>query len=343
MIRCSENGLYKEARITHSVCIPLNNDNNDPRHSFTRNLYSFFPHFSYIMSSPLPVNAKGLSDRNGGSGLDDENNNANYLSSSFDRASSTARLSSSPIPPHVYSSSPTRSTSGSIYGSTGIPHNNALERVASTAASSIGGGSSSNNGELPETQVAKAVKRHLVDTATSSPAGSIHHYDSPGSVGDYDTDDDADAVTSVHQLPGGSITHGIYKWAEDVENNQLQRKRTRSMMVPSAEHEDPSLAHLRAPGGFRRHFVAQRAAKKGKTPSPWITRSFVEFLALYGHFGGEDLSDDEGEEDEDEEEEQEGGDEESPLLPREAQAPQGTATPTKAVFLLLKSFIGTGK
>jgi proton-coupled amino acid transporter len=79
----------------------------------------------------------------------------------------------------------------------------------------------------------------------------------------------------------------------------------------------------------------------------------------YGHFGGEDLSDDEDEEDEedhlvieeegagirrrrrpDDEEEPE---EESPLIRRaQANAVQGTATVTKAVFLLLKSFVGTG-
>ncbi|KAI7858035.1 transmembrane amino acid transporter protein-domain-containing protein [Circinella umbellata] len=73
-----------------------------------------------------------------------------------------------------------------------------------------------------------------------------------------------------------------------------------------------------------------------------MTKSFVEFLALYGHFGGEDLSDDEGD-DEDDDFLYEGADEESPLIPGEGEeAHQGTATPTKAVFLLLKSFVGTG-
>lgn len=79
-------------------------------------------------------------------------------------------------------------------------------------------------------------------------------------------------------------------------------------------------------------------------------------MIRYGHFGGEDLSDDEGEEEEDDsvvEEEATSGlrrrrrrseeDEESPLIRRaQANAVQGTATPAKAVFLLLKSFVGTG-
>ncbi|KAG1133312.1 hypothetical protein G6F42_001560 [Rhizopus arrhizus] len=91
-----------------------------------------------------------------------------------------------------------------------------------------------------------------------------------------------------------------------------------------------------------------------------MTRTFVDFLALYGHFGGEDLSDDEGEEDEDlveddylesglrrrrrrRSDDEEEDNEESSLIRRaQANAVQGTATPAKAVFLLLKSFVGTG-
>ncbi|KAI8973708.1 transmembrane amino acid transporter protein-domain-containing protein [Mycotypha africana] len=76
-----------------------------------------------------------------------------------------------------------------------------------------------------------------------------------------------------------------------------------------------------------------------------MTRTFVDFLALYGHFGGEDLSDEEDEEDRDEEEGRDDEDTEeiSPLIRRaQANAVQGTATPAKAVFLLLKSFVGTG-
>ena len=77
-------------------------------------------------------------------------------------------------------------------------------------------------------------------------------------------------------------------------------------------------------------------------------------MALYGHFGGEDLSDEEGlDSDEEEErrkrwqgrveEEEEEMDESTRLLKQaRANAVQGTATPAKAVFLLLKSFIGTG-
>ncbi|KAG1515922.1 hypothetical protein G6F51_014793 [Rhizopus arrhizus] len=68
-----------------------------------------------------------------------------------------------------------------------------------------------------------------------------------------------------------------------------------------------------------------------------MTRTFVDFLALYGHFGGEDLS-----EEEEEGDEEEGLDETTPLIQSSQHAVRGTATPAKAVFLLLKSFVGTG-
>lgn len=266
------------------------------------------------MTSPLPANAKEL-----------HHDGDDYLSTSFDRASSTARLSSSPVP-QIYGTSPAAHSTVSIH-----TYSSDLDRVPSNTN---GGGSlfrplsstTLSAMDLPEGEVAKAVKRHL------TPVSSQHN-------GNYLTDDDSGSLSSVHQLPGGSITHGIYKWTENVENGR--RKRTRSFNQPRSTPDDPALARLKAPGGFRRHFVVNRAAKQGKAPPHWMTGSFVDFLALYGHFGGEDLSDDEDEPDEDEEDMQ-GPDEETPLIPPEAQAPQGNASPSKAVFLLLKSFVGTG-
>lgn len=149
-------------------------------------------------------------------------------------------------------------------------------------------------------EVAEAVKQYLVPT---------------------------DAVT---KLPGCSVTHEVYKWTKDHHPHKM--KRSQSEQVHQDTHSsllsDPHLdTHLKDPGGFRRYFVVNQ--QKKKLPS-WISHSFVDFLAMYGRFGGEDLmSDDE---------------EERPLLnpppPRNQQ--QSTATSTKAVFLLLKSFIGTG-
>ncbi|CAO3639535.1 unnamed protein product [Cunninghamella blakesleeana] len=54
---------------------------------------------------------------------------------------------------------------------------------------------------------------------------------------------------------------------------------------------NPLLQSLKQPGGFRRYYVLTKAARQGKKPPNFVTSSFVEFLCLYGHFGGEDLSD----------------------------------------------------
>lgn len=319
--------------------------------------FSFFLSI-FIMSSPLPVNAK-QGYREGGSYVPE----ASVLSSSMDRVNSTARLGSSPIPSNVYGSSPKSFRSHQTYGSTDLDNvltNNSggLFRPLSTATFNHEDGTVSV--DLPEDQVAKVVKRHLVDTSPSPSlrSGSIHR-----SITNEDDQASSSNVRSVHHLPGGAITHDIYKWAEDVENEQLaRRQRSQSFYVPRSEPVDPTLARLKDPGGFRRHFVVKNAARQGREPPHWMTRTFVDFLALYGHFGGEDLSDDEGEEDDDDlveddylesglrrrrrrrrSDDGEEDNEESSLIRRaQANAVQGTATPAKAVFLLLKSFVGTG-
>lgn len=335
------------------------------------------------MSSPLPVNAKRNyrsreADRNGTTSGEEENaaggnSDANVLSSSFDRAASIARLGSSPVPPNVrYSTSPPRSIhSVQSYGSTD------LENVPTTSSGNLfrplstptyNYDDNTLSVDLPEDQVAKVVKRHLVET---SPAASVfgssvqrvasNQSGRDGSVVSDGGASSASGVRSVHQLPGGAITHDIYKWAEDLDAEQARRTRSQSFYVPRNEPSDPALARLRNPGGFRRYFVYDKAARQGKEPPHWMTRTFVDFLALYGHFSGEDLSDSEDEEDEDilderttllrrrrwrdnGHEDGDGSDRAARLIRRaQENAVQGTATPAKAVFLLLKSFVGTGK
>ncbi|KAG0809053.1 hypothetical protein G6F26_000249 [Rhizopus arrhizus] len=273
------------------------------------------------MSSPLPVNAK--------QGYREGDNS--HHSGSIDRVASTARLGTSPK----------SFTSHQTYGSTNELENmftnhsggGGLFRPLSTAT--FNPEDNTVSADLSEDQVVQVVKRHLVDTSPASSLRSASIYQA--------VEDDAASGSfkrSVHQLPGGAITHDIYKWAEDAENEQIaRRQRSQSFSIPKSEPLDPALSRLKGPGGFRRHFVVRKAAHQGRPPPNWMTRTFVDFLALYGHFGGEDLSEDEEEALGDEEEQGE----ESPLIRRAQQeAVQGTATPAKAVFLLLKSFVGTG-
>jgi proton-coupled amino acid transporter len=291
---------------------------------------SFFSFFIYqqkynkiSMSSPLPVNAKP--NYNPGSYL-----NESVLSTSQDRSGSIARLGSSPNPVFL-GSSPKSVQSHRTYGSTDLEHvmtnqSGSLFRPLSQAT--FHQDDHTVSVDLPHDQVARVVKRHLVDT---SPAPSVD--------GDslYRTHSQESHVRSVHHLAGGAITHDIYKWAEENEQN-TRRQRSQSFHELRTGTLDPALANIRNPGGFRRHFVVDRAAKQGREPPHWMTRTFVDFLALYGHFGGEDLSEDEEEEGDEEE-----ATETSALIERiQDNAVQGTATPAKAVFLLLKSFVGTG-
>ncbi|KAI8380993.1 transmembrane amino acid transporter protein-domain-containing protein [Radiomyces spectabilis] len=325
------------------------------------------------MSSLRPENAK-IPNTSPSTGEDDNHLSIsqalqdNGLSTSFDRASSTARLSSSPIPPsNLYGTSP----AGSLSSFTPHHYGSSLPRDIEPASTSHSGTSRAMFGDHLTTEhqdhVAKAVKRHLVET---SPAGSIYGSSPNRSLRSHgaDIDDDTNhqsdhesgsehrGVTNIHQLPGGAITHEIYKWTETVENERRSKqKRSQSVYYPRTEPSDPALVHIKDPGGFRRHFVVDKAAREGKAPPHWMTRTFVDFLALYGHFGGEDLSDDEDEDDEalaarrrrNRLKRQQTADdligEQTPLIERaQENAVQGTATPSKAVFLLLKSFIGTG-
>ncbi|KAI8339776.1 transmembrane amino acid transporter protein-domain-containing protein [Choanephora cucurbitarum] len=304
------------------------------------------------MSSPLPVNAK-QNYREGGSFLDDS-----ILSSSFDRTNSTARLGTSPAP-GLYGSSPSRSVvSHRSYGSADIENvltNNSGGLFRPLSQATYNPEDNTVSVDLPDDQVARVVKRHLVDTSPSASLRSRSIF-----ADDNDDQGSGSNIKSVHQLPGGAITHDIYKWAGDMENEQIKRQRSQSFYVPRNEPLDPALARLKDPGGFRRHFVVNKAERQGRQPS-WMTRTFVDFLALYGHFGGEDLSEDEEGELNDEETGAAGGvvdsnrirrrkrqdgndddDENSPLIKARRNAVQGTATPAKAVFLLLKSFVGTG-
>ena len=113
------------------------------------------------------------------------------------------------------------------------------------------------------------------------------------------------------------------------------------------------MSTLKQPGGMRRYHMIMKAESHGRQANVF-TKSFIDFLAMYGHFAGEDLDDEEGGDFEPavyDEEEGEGevpgagpsGTESTPLIPKlQQQPPQGDATPAKAVFLLLKSFVGTG-
>ncbi|KAI9324101.1 transmembrane amino acid transporter protein-domain-containing protein [Zopfochytrium polystomum] len=112
------------------------------------------------------------------------------------------------------------------------------------------------------------------------------------------------------------------------------------------------------PGVFRRHFVAKRVAASGRsTRHLGFTRNFVDFLALYGAYGGDVEPDEEDKDDDDDDldgdvEEgvdgvaQDAEDEEAVGRVQENWRARDSAAggyhAGKAFFMLVKAFIGTG-
>jgi proton-coupled amino acid transporter len=197
--------------------------------------------------------------------------------------------------------------------------------------------------DVPDEQKAKILRKHL----PSPEPTSVQDGDGDGSSGPHDETPE-DENGSYHRLTGGDVVHDLYKWEERARNGQL--KRSASFDAATADHasdvsHDPVLdiRNIREPGGFRRNFLQRRAAEEGREQGRF-TKSFVDFLSLYGGFAGEDLEDLEGVEEGEEEEDLEARPptEREPLLkrprhrrkPSGAPAQKGDASVTQAVLMV---------
>ncbi|SCU97873.1 LAMI_0F11870g1_1 [Lachancea mirantina] len=177
------------------------------------------------------------------------------------------------------------------------------------------------------------------------------------------------------QLQGGDITREVYKWQDQQQQPDVPSNAPPSSQAPSVsgglpdwaslnESGRPKRSHsfsgsvishgsiispemsaeqMRAPQGFRRSFLVNKSLQQNGDVPNFTARNFYEFLTLYGHFAGEDLSDDEDDDTVNFDEEH------AALLPRrearkarKAHKQQHKSSTGKAVLLLLKSFIGTG-
>lgn len=265
------------------------------------------------------------------------------VTASLEGSSSNPFLSGSPSSAHQYvPGSAARSNSPSVY---------------------------SLNVNNPDPEVVRVVGRHLVtdDDVSSSfkpdipgpSSGPISNGDPDGSRTPNGNGESFDSL----RLQGGDITRQLYKWQQEHEPDSLKgrtrQKRSKSFEMPRPVN--PDAQNIKVPGGFRRNFISQRAQETHQASPNFLTRNFIEFLSLYGHFAGEELEEDdeydyseEGQSDEDQaasggrrrrRRDDEEADEETALLPRhksgKKEAP-ANATATKAVMLLLKSFVGTG-
>ncbi|KAJ3376660.1 neutral amino acid transporter, partial [Lobulomyces angularis] len=153
-----------------------------------------------------------------------------------------------------------------------------------------------------------------------------------------------------HSLLGGAITRDIYLYSEKRSQPTVGIKRRNSAPDVSGqaleenatqEDDEPMTASvLRQPGGFRRHFLQNRAILDGQKPPNFLSANFIDFLVLYGFYGG----DIEPEYSDESDEEVFLDSENQPLISptrRSSVEIKGTS-PGKAFFMVLKAFIGTG-
>ncbi|KAJ2163193.1 hypothetical protein GGF46_000123 [Coemansia sp. RSA 552] len=185
----------------------------------------------------------------------------------------------------------------------------------------------------------------------------------PADEGGYaaDINEDDEVVADRLQLAAGDTVHQIYRWhagaaiasdpaaaaaAAGAGGNGAGRRRRRQSFSgwdSDSEWEVPLRpGQINVPGGFRRQFVRQRAERQGREPPGFIAESFIDFIALYGHFaGGSYLGDDDKEYFDAVHAAAPEPDERTPLR-RVPSGLQAAASSRKAFFLLIKAFVGTG-
>ncbi|KAJ9244224.1 hypothetical protein DTO169E5_1829 [Paecilomyces variotii] len=147
------------------------------------------------------------------------------------------------------------------------------------------------------------------------------------------------------KLQGGDIHRDLYRIEARSKRARLdQRAKSFSHPVgPNSTDDDEGIPNPNPnePGSFRREFIERRGRRSDDGAFP-VTKSFVDFLDLYGSFAGEDLAESDEETTTTTEEEPET----RPLLHhrrRPSRVPrEGDASNLKSFFTLLKAFIGTG-
>ena len=248
---------------------------------------------------------------------------------------------------------------------------------------------------LTATENPEVVRRHLVQAGgtedmvdrrlpSHKPSTSSFVRGQGASTGGLGADD-----FSSLQLQGGDLTREIYKWTEDAESQSVlggRGKRSKSFDVsrPEPESDDVDIGSIKVPGGFRRNYLIRQAPSPSpggredtaalengrhsastRAPPRLFTKSFIEFLTVYGHFAGEELEEDDEDIDQDgyfssdvydesgmvgqssDEEDRDPGEGSALLTPstprrRVTKSKERNSTPLGAALLLLKSFVGTG-
>jgi proton-coupled amino acid transporter len=152
------------------------------------------------------------------------------------------------------------------------------------------------------------------------------------------------------------MQHQLDNAEDHVGNSKLRRSSSFSTYLTETRRESTA-SDINIPGGFRREFLINKSLQQNKSPPNFLTKNFIEFLSIYGHFAGEDLDDDDDKDASDVDDYEDVFDEESHLLSSERRpnlpklVPQlrktpvqrkGTASIAKTYFLVFKSLVGSG-
>ncbi|KAF9291247.1 neutral amino acid transporter [Linnemannia elongata] len=103
---------------------------------------------------------------------------------------------------------------------------------------------------------------------------------------------DGSATLNSHfQLQGGADANDVYKWHEKQTRRQLG---ARSYTYHAPPKKDMTIETIKAPGGFRRHYIQNEAVARGEPAPALPTKSFIHFLGLFNmyemdHFAGENF------------------------------------------------------
>lgn len=172
---------------------------------------------------------------------------------------------------------------------------------------------------IDEEQLHSIVGQHLVITSvlpeTDAPTPSIHSDSnlevlndsgdsqrrlssvtatpttSAESATDSAVTDGSATLNSHFQLQGGADANDVYKWHEKQTRRQLG---PRSYTYHAPPKNTMAIENMKAPGGFRRHYIQNEAVARGEPAPALPTKSFIHFLGLFNmyemdHFAGENF------------------------------------------------------
>ena len=214
------------------------------------------------------------------------------------RAASLARLTQSPIPTPPY-------RSGTATPSVPTQHPQLLQsdfRKIDPAGGSYGSlGSKRATSALSRHEWTRQqdedpdiIRKHLVSEFDRAQTPRISNLDAESSKAVTGEQTPLSEEFNSLQLQGGDVTRQVYRFAEQSSrrgSTSLQRSHSFSYPIRKDDGEE-SVQDIMVPGGFRRNFI-QRAYTQpisGEESRPtFVTRNFLHFLTLYGHFAGEDL------------------------------------------------------